>query len=181
MATVTNTVKLPDGSTPDRVDVVIELVASTTNRAAGWITASDVTLEAVVRPTVTNGAWTASLTPNDQIDPAGSVYKVTEYVDKTRYTHYIEVPAGGGSVHDLLTTAPTSIPATHSHSAYLPVLGEATYTYDADGNVVTETINGTTTTFTYDADGNIDTATRSGIEYQFSYDADGNLLTIAEV
>ena len=64
MATVTNTVKLPDGSTPDRVDVVIELVASTTGRAAGWITATDVTLEATVRPTVTNGAWTASLTPN---------------------------------------------------------------------------------------------------------------------
>ena len=129
MATVANTVKLPDGSTPDRVDVVIELVASTTGKAAGWITATDVTLEAVVRPTVTNGAWTASLTPNDQIDPAGSVYKVTEYVDKTRYTHYIEVGSGGGSVFDLLTDPPGSIDATglsaHAASATAHGLGGA--------------------------------------------------------
>lgn len=109
MATVTNTVKLPDGSTPDRVDVVIELVASTTGRAAGWITATDVTLEATVRPTVTNGAWTASLTPNADITPSGSVYKVTEYVDKTRYIHYIEVGSGGGSLLDLLTDPPASV------------------------------------------------------------------------
>lgn len=109
MATVTNTVKLPDGSTPNRVDVVIELVASTTGKAAGWITATDVTLEATVRPTVTNGAWTASLTPNADITPSGSVYKVTEYVDKTRYTHYIEVGSGGGSLFDLLTDAPATI------------------------------------------------------------------------
>lgn len=112
MATVTNTVKLPDGSTPDRVDVVVELVASTTSRAAGWITASDVTLEAVVRPTVTNSAWTASLTPNADITPSGSVYKVTEYVDKTRYIHYITVGSGGGSLFDLLTDAPASIDPT---------------------------------------------------------------------
>ncbi len=111
MATVTNTVKLPDGSTPDRVDVVIELVASTTGKAAGWITATDVTLEAVTRPTVTNGAWTASLTPNADITPSGSVYKVTEYVDKTRYTHYISVGSGGGTLFDLLTEAPDEIPA----------------------------------------------------------------------
>lgn len=109
MATVTNTVKLPDGSTPDRVDVVIELVASTTGKAAGWITASDVTIEATVRPTVTNGAWTASLTPNADITPSGSVYKVTEYVDKTRYTHYITVGSGGGSLFDLLVDAPASV------------------------------------------------------------------------
>lgn len=109
MATVTNTVKLPDGTVPDRVDVVIELVASTTGKAAGWITASDVTLEATVRPTVTNGAWTASLTPNADITPSGSVYKVTEYVDKTRYVHYISVGSGGGSLFDLLTDAPASV------------------------------------------------------------------------
>jgi len=109
MATVTNTVKLPDGSTPDRVDVVIELVASATGKAAGWITATDVTLEATVRPTVTNGAWTASLTPNADITPSGSVYKVTEYVDKTRYIHYITVGSGGGSLFDLLVDAPASV------------------------------------------------------------------------
>ncbi len=117
MATVTNTVKLPDGTTPDRVDVVIELVASTTGKAAGWITATDVTLEATMRPTVTNGAWTASLTPNADIAPSGSVYKVTEYVDKTRYTHYIEVDSDGGSLFDLLVDPPASL-ATAASEIY---------------------------------------------------------------
>lgn len=106
MATVTNTIKLPDGSTPDRVDVLIELVASSTGKAPAWISSSDVTLVAAVRPTVTAGAWSVSLTPNDDIDPSGTVYKVTEYVDKTKYVHYIEVGSGGGTVHDLLTAGP---------------------------------------------------------------------------
>jgi len=114
VATVTNTIKLPDGTVPGRVDVVIELVASETGKAAGWVTASDVTLGAVVRPTVTGGVWTASLTPNADITPSGSVYKVTEYVDKTRYTHYIEVGSGGGSVHDLLVDPPASLPSAAS-------------------------------------------------------------------
>lgn len=131
MATVTNTVKLPDGSTPDRVDVVIELVASTTGRAAGWITATDVTLEATVRPTVTNGAWTASLTPNADITPSGSVYKVTEYVDKTRYTHYIEVGSGGGSLFDLLVDPPASL-ATAASELYADA-AVAAHTGDATG------------------------------------------------
>lgn len=134
MATVTNTVKLPDGSTPDRVDVVIELVASTTGRAAGWITATDVTLEATVRPTVTAGAWSASLTPNADITPSGSVYKVTEYVDKTRYIHYIEVDSDGGSLFDLLVDPPASVASAalitheaegvHSASYYLVDYGD---------------------------------------------------------
>ena len=180
MPTVTNTIKLPDGSSPTHAAVVIELVASTTGRAPGWVTANDNTILSVARPAVTNGAWSAVLVANDDIDPAGTVYKVTETADKVRYVHHIEVPSGGGALHDLLTTAPTTIPPTHSHAAYLPVLGEATYTYDADGNVLTEIVNGTTTTFTYDADGNIATATRSGIVYDFTYDSDGNLLTIEE-
>lgn len=135
MATVTNTVKLPDGSTPDRVDVVIELVASTTGRAAGWITATDVTLEATVRPTVTNGAWTASLTPNADITPSGSVYKVTEYVDKTRYTHYIEVGSGGGSLFDLLTDAPASV-ATAALTSHI---ADTTDAHDASAISVLDT------------------------------------------
>ena len=109
MATVTNTVILPDGSIPARVDVVIELVASTSGKAAGWITATDATLEATVRPLVVNGAWTASLTPNADITPSGSVYRITEYVDKSRYIHYIEVGDDGGSVLDLLTDPPSAV------------------------------------------------------------------------
>ena len=132
MATVTNTVKLPDGSTPDRVDVVIELVASTTGRAAGWVTATDVTLEATVRLSVTNGAWTASLTPNADITPSGSVYKVTEYVDKTRYTHYIEVGSGGGSLFDLLVDPPASLATAAGETYADAAIARAAVSYVGD-------------------------------------------------
>lgn len=109
MATVTNTIRLPDGSTPASASVVIELVASASGSAAGWINASDITILSTARPTVTAGAWTAALTPNDDIDPAGTVYRVHEYVGRDRYTHHIDVPSGGGAVHDLLVDAPASV------------------------------------------------------------------------
>lgn len=116
MATVTNTIKLPDGTAPSYAAVVIELVASTTSRAAGWITANDTTILSVARPTVTAGAWTASLTPNADITPSGTVYKVTETADKVRYIHYIEVDSDGGSVHDLLVDAPGSLATAGSEA-----------------------------------------------------------------
>lgn len=114
MATVTNTIKLPDGSTPTHAAVVIELVASTTTKAAGWVTATDVTILSKVRPTVTAGAWTASLTPNADITPSGTVYKITETADRTQYVHYIEVDSDGGSVFDLLVDPPASLASAAS-------------------------------------------------------------------
>lgn len=107
MATVSNTITLPGGGTPTHCAVEIELIASESGAAAGWVNATDVTILAKYRPTVTNGAWTADLTPNDDIDPAGTVYKVTEYADKTRVVNHIDVGSGGGTVHDLLTSAPS--------------------------------------------------------------------------
>lgn len=114
MATVTNTIKLPDGSSPTHAAAVIELVASTTTRAAGWVTATDVTILSKVRPTVTNGAWTASLTPNADITPSGTVYRITETADRQQYVHYISVGSGGGSVFDLLVDPPASLASAAS-------------------------------------------------------------------
>lgn len=128
MATVTNTIKLPDGTAPSYAAVVIELVASTTSRAAGWITANDTTILSVARPTVTAGAWTASLTPNANITPSGTVYKVTETADKVRYIHYIEVDPDGGSVFDLLVDPPASVASaaltTHINTSAVPFTPE---------------------------------------------------------
>ena len=107
MATVTNTIKLPDGSIPTRATCEIELVASETSRAAGWVAATDVAVLSKAYVTVTNGAWSASLTPNSDIDPTGTVYKVTERVGSISYVNYIEVGSGGGTVHDLLTAGPS--------------------------------------------------------------------------
>lgn len=102
MATVTNTIELPDGSTPDGVRVEIELVSSSGVRTAGWVTASDVAILSVARPSVVDGAWSVSLPANSAISPAGTRWKVTEYVGNKRYVNLIEVGSGGGSVHDLL-------------------------------------------------------------------------------
>lgn len=109
MATVTNTIKLPDGTSPDFAAVEIELVAADSGHAAGWITATDITVLSIARPTVTAGAWSAALTPNDDIDPSGTVYRINEYAGRLRYTHYIDVPTGGGTVHDLLVDAPAAL------------------------------------------------------------------------
>jgi hypothetical protein len=109
MATVTNTIKLPDGTAPDHAAVEIELVASASGHAAGWITATDVTVLSTARPTVAAGAWSAALTPNADIDPAGTVYRVTEHVGRNRYENYIEVDSDGGTVHDLLVDPPASV------------------------------------------------------------------------
>lgn len=116
MAIVTNTIKLPGGVTPTSAACEIELVASTTTKAAGWVTATDVTILATYRPTVAAGAWTADLTPNADISPTGTVYRINEYANGKRYTHYIEVGSGGGTVHDLLVDAPASLATAGSEA-----------------------------------------------------------------
>lgn len=114
MATVTNTIVLPNGDAPTSAAVEIELVASDTltAHAAGWVTATGETVLAVARPTVTAGAWSVDLTPNDDVTPSGTVYRVREYADRLRYTHYIDVPSGGGELFDLVTDPPGAIDAT---------------------------------------------------------------------
>ena len=114
MATVTNTIKLPGEITPTHAAVEIELVASTTAAAAGWVTATDITILSKYRPTVTDGEWSADLTPNADITPSGTVYRITEYADRHRYVHYIEVGSGGGSVFDLLVDQPGSLASAAS-------------------------------------------------------------------
>lgn len=118
MATVTNTIKLPDGTAPTYAAVEIELIAAASGHAAGWVNATDVTVLSVARPAVTAGAWSAALTPNADIDPADTVYRVNEYVDRTRYVHYIDVGSGGGTVHDLLVDPPASL-ATAALTSHL--------------------------------------------------------------
>lgn len=117
MATVTNVITLPGGGAPTHAAVEIELVASTAAPAAGWISATDASIVARYRPTVTSGEWSADLTPNADIDPSGTVYRVTEYADRVKVVNYISVGAGGGTVHDLLVDAPGSL-ATAGSEAY---------------------------------------------------------------
>lgn len=56
--------------------------------------------------------------------------------------------------------------------------GVASYTYNADGSIATETVSGATTTFTYNSDGTVATMTRSGVTRTFAYNADGSIASV---
>ena len=109
MATVTNTIVLLDGSTPQRAAVEISLVSSPTGGVgSGWL--GDTALaSSTVRPTVSNGSWSADLEPNEGIDPPGTAYRIREYANGKSWVSYIEVPPAGGAVHDLLVDRPSSV------------------------------------------------------------------------
>lgn len=64
-------------------------------------------------------------------------------------------------------------------AAYVGRLDTASYTYNADGTIATETVGGATTTYAYNADGTLHTETRNGVTLTFTYDASGNLTTVA--
>jgi len=109
MATVTNTVVLPDGTPPAQCTVTVDLVGSTTRRIPGWVTATGDTILSVSQPVATNGTWSIDLVPNADITPTGTVYRVTEYADRHTYTHHITVTSGGGELFDLLDDPPATI------------------------------------------------------------------------
>lgn len=138
MATVTNTITLPDGSTPTRAVVQIRLVGSSNGSVNGWVTATDEAVVSTVVPNVTNGSWSVDLIPNEDISPSGTAYRVIEYVRGAKYTSYIEVGSGGGTVHDLLVDAPGSAPSpgTEAHNlaltAHSGILQRQTMIYAAD-------------------------------------------------
>lgn len=102
MPVVSNTIELPDGVVPDSIRVEIVLVTSAGVPTAGWIAADDVAVLSVARFAASAGSWSVSLHANSGISPAGTRYRVTEFVGGRRYTHTIEVGDGGGSLHDLL-------------------------------------------------------------------------------
>lgn len=63
--------------------------------------------------------------------------------------------------------------------AYVPFIGAASYTYNADGTVATATEGGIVTTYAYNADGSVHTATRSGVTVTYTYNADGTVASVA--
>lgn len=55
----------------------------------------------------------------------------------------------------------------------------ASYTYNADGTIATETVGGLTTTYTYNLDGTINTVTRNGVTLTYTYNPDGSIGSVA--
>jgi RHS repeat-associated protein len=73
------------------------------------------------------------------------------------------------------TTNYTAYNASHKHAVASLSTGE-TYTYDANGNMITRVEGGLTYTQTFDAENRLISVTVSGQTTQFIYDGDGNLV-----
>jgi hypothetical protein len=80
---------------------------------------------------------------------------------------YLQIVGGN------LVWAPSS-----ASGAWDKPFGDATFTYDVDGNIDTKTVGAVVLTFTYDIDGNIDTISDGSNVKTFTYDVDGNVDTI---
>lgn len=106
---------LPGSGSPT-ARVVVTLVGAGGIPVEGFT--STATIVGQLEPTVTAGAWTATLVGNDDITPSGTVYKRTVNGTGIRVADYFEVPAAGGpyDLADLLTDPPASI-ATSTYAA----------------------------------------------------------------
>lgn len=113
MPVVTNTIKRPDGTAYTSGRVVIELAGENGRPISGaYVTASDYTIESAftIEP-LTAGVWSQSLIANSLLNPAGTVWRITEQVDGRNHVFYVSVPDGAGPyfVEDILDEAPSTI------------------------------------------------------------------------
>lgn len=95
-------------------------------------------------------------------------------MDTTRPIDFVPVDDIPDNIQAYLETKLAADRATYA--AILPAV--ATYTYNPDGSVATETVGGATTTYTYNGDGTVATATRGGVTRTFTYTA-GNVTAVA--
>lgn len=113
MPVVNETLDLPGSGSPD-VTVTVELVGTGGYPVEGFHSAGDVTIVGKLTPTVTAGAWTATLVANSLIVPSGTVYRRTVTGRGFGASDYFSVPAGGGPYvfEDLLVDVPGAIEPT---------------------------------------------------------------------
>lgn len=78
-----------------------------------------------------------------------------------------------------LLADPTTVDGKALTASFVQRVEPASYTYNGDGTVATETVGGLTTTYTYNADGSVHTATRNGVTLTYSYNADGTVSGVA--
>lgn len=115
MTTVFNNIVTPDGEPVSGAKVEVALLWNKNVQMVAKHDAESVMLMGRYA-TVANsqGHWEVDLVPNDEISPAGSVYKVTERTPpgKTPTVYYIEVPSEGATLEslwlgDLLVSKPS--------------------------------------------------------------------------
>jgi hypothetical protein len=112
MPTVHNTVKAPDG-TPLAARIVITLVAASIDDEAAAFTPDDWELLGrwTTRADPDTGEWEVELPANAALNPAGTVYKVTETVRTGTSVRYFELPDTDETydLEDVETSAPTAV------------------------------------------------------------------------
>jgi len=87
----------PDGQPVPKVNVSVELIASSDRKAASGVLPSGRVMGRSTLETDRNGRWEIDLVSNDDISPAGTYYRVTEFPFRApSVTTFIQVPQGPG-------------------------------------------------------------------------------------
>lgn len=129
MTVITETLDLPDGTAPSGYVVTIALAGENGEEIEGFVSGENTTLVGRVREHLTDGAWSVDLIPNDDITPAGTVYKRTIEGPSgrggARWVDYFDVPDAGGPyvLEDRLTDPPGDLP--DPQAVTLSVLNDA--------------------------------------------------------
>ena len=74
--------------------------------------------------------------------------------------------------------SPQSVEASALPATLVGRMDTATYTYNADGTIATETVGGLTTTYGWNPDGTLASMTRDGVTRAFTY-TNGNLTAVS--
>lgn len=88
------------------------------------------------------------------------------------------LPYSEGDVLTISGGAPAWEPAGAASTPWDKPYGDATFTYDVNGDLETKTVGSTVLTYSYDVNGNLETVTDSTNTKTFTYDVNGDLDTI---
>ena len=137
-----------------------------------------------VRQTFTSAPFplTANTTLTDALNGTIELTAVSAADWADFQAKYDEMAAIVATTDGLIATNvanPASLTADALSATYAGRVEAATYTYNADGTVATETVGGFTTTYTYNADGTVHTVARDGVTMTYTYNASGNVTAVA--
>ncbi len=142
MTTVRNVITDSSGAPANRARVAITLMAGDRGTEPGYTDGTTV-VPSYFFITDTDGAWSTTLTPNADITPAGTYYRVVESHSGATKISLISVPASGGpyDLLDVLVTDPvppseiTGI-TTEAAEALVNSLAVLKSTVDAKGDLL---------------------------------------------
>ncbi len=108
MPVVTSEIQKPGGAAASETRVIIELVGEGGRRVLGYVASGFVVEGSLLADVSTDGVWTVTLVANPLITPAGTMYRVSEFVDGVVLVQYITVPDDVGPyfVEDILEDGP---------------------------------------------------------------------------